>query len=107
MSAIKRWVSNVEAWTKLLQTNGKKRVMDSRKEENQLQENPVKVETLVQVDPSNIKYNDDLVMAKDKFKRLHAHKTRGLKVRAMLNWLSCGDKGSKLFLNYIKEKSCK
>lgn len=102
--AIQRWEVNIKGWTTLLQTIGKHLAMERRKEENCLQEVLLGVELRLQNSPADEKKNEELVSIKNSLRRLQSHKIQGLKVRAKINWLNNGDKGSKKNFRFLKEK---
>lgn len=63
------------------------------------------MEKKLQSDTKDSRLNEELVTVKNKLRGLQMKKIYGIRVRAKLNWLSYGDKGSKFFLRYIKTKT--
>lgn len=92
------------AWKTLLQTIGQKEAKNYRLAERNLADKLKTAETLLQNDPSNHNLVTIVSAARDNL-RLHQQKlVNGAKLRCRTHWIQNGDKGSKYFFNYLKQK---
>lgn len=86
---------------------GKNKALDRRRVEGILQEDLLQVEAFLQKDPEKEHLGTMLRSAKDSLRKIQNLRIQGLKVRSKINWLESDDKGSKLFLRFLKEKGIK
>ena len=61
----------------------------------------------MQSDPSNRVAQGTLVLARDFLGKLQNNKIQGAKMRARINWLEHGDKGSRYFFQLLKFKEAR
>lgn len=67
----------------------------------------VSTEDTLQLQPGNMEAVDNLKIAKDDLRKLQNVKIRGARTRARLTWLEQGDKGSKFFSYFIRNKKAR
>lgn len=103
-SSINKWKQSVRSWQHLLSTIGRKRAKDSRFLERAMTDQLQSMESLVQREPYNICHSQSMYQAKDQLRKLQQTKIAGAKVRARINWLQQGDRGSKFFYNMLRQK---
>ena len=97
----------VDSWRKLFESLGKKREKDPRRSEKLLHGKHVVVESILQKDPHNPIVLHSLMNARDSLRNFQDYKVQGAKVRAKINLLENGDRGSKFFFQLLKYKEAR
>lgn len=102
-SHIVRWNKMVKRWQCLLKTIGQKRAKYLGHEEIILFDELHNAED----NPYNLDLSHSISQVRDRLRRIRHCKIRGAMVRASTQWLQLGDKGSKFFFNFLKQKQVK
>lgn len=106
-SAIKRWEAMIESWKRLFQTIGKKEGVNSWKNECILHNSLVKAERITQSDCANGEILETLTSTRDSSRKLQNSRIQGARIRARINCLEHGDKGSKYLFRLLKSKEAR
>ena len=81
----------------MLKAVGRKKAKDVRRREVELVESLQEAEGEIQSNPHLEALLDKVILCRNSLRKLQLFKTRGAKVRARINWINLGDRGSKFF----------
>ncbi|GLJ42673.1 hypothetical protein SUGI_0884660 [Cryptomeria japonica] len=99
------WEALTASWRKMFQIIGKKYAMDRSREESFLQSRLNEIEKELQSKGNDLTLEGELSLVKNLLRKLQHFKIKGQKVRARMNWIKGGDKGTNYFFNLIKAKN--
>ena len=106
-SSIERWEQTSKSWKGMLKAVGRKKAKDARRREVELVESLQEAEGEIQSNPHSEALLNKVILCRNSLRKLQLFKTRGAKVRARINWINLGDRGSKFFFQTLKKKEAR
>ena len=104
LDPIDLWNLKVETWKNLLQVIGKKLAMDRNQEESLWQNKLFQAKKELQEIGQSEELELQMASIKHQLSCIQRYKIQGQRIRARMNWIDEGDKGSGYFFNIIKAK---
>ena len=104
LNDIELWNLKAKTWKNLCQVIGKKQAIDRNREETFWQSKLNNIEKDLQIRGNDEMLEAQLVKIKHNLNIIQRYKIQGQKIKARMNWINEGDKGSGYFFNIIKAK---